>query len=111
MFKNHFLLAIGLLSLLLVAMAVSRPLAKAPTSSELSWPPRPVIADLSIERGREADAARWTAIAEYYQNFEKGSALQLGRAADTLRWTAIAKHYVELNFQSRRYVRHAIKYI
>ena len=111
MFKNYFLLGIGLLSLLLVAMAVSRPLVKSPTSAELSWPPRPVIADLSIQRGREADSARWTAIAEYYQNFEKVGALQLGRAADALRWTAVAKHYIQLNFQSRRYVFHVLKYM
>jgi hypothetical protein len=128
MFKKNFLLVIGLLSLLLVAMAVSRPAAKAPTAAELSWPPRPVVVDLSIQRGRVADSARlsgiaesyiprglmadslrWSGIAGTYQNAEK-AALQLGRTADALRWTAIAKHHVQLNFQSRRYIFHALKY-
>ncbi|HUF00587.1 MAG TPA: hypothetical protein VMN99_15125, partial [Anaerolineales bacterium] len=44
MFKNRFLLVIGMLSLLLVTMAVSRPLIEAPSAEELSWTPRPVIA-------------------------------------------------------------------
>lgn len=43
MLKNRFLLVIAVLSLLLVTMAVSGPLASDPTSAELSWPLRPVI--------------------------------------------------------------------
>ncbi|HEX6034601.1 MAG TPA: hypothetical protein VFY83_09220 [Anaerolineales bacterium] len=43
MFKNRFLLLLDVLSLLLVAMAVSRPFPKSPKSANLSWPPRPVI--------------------------------------------------------------------
>jgi hypothetical protein len=97
MFKNRFLLVLGLLSLLLVAMAVSRPLAKTPTSVDLSLPHRPVIASrgyyFAIQRGREADSARLTAMAEYYQNIEEANPIQRGRSADALRWTAIAKHY------------------
>ena len=55
MFKNRFLIVLGLLSLLLVAMAVALPPANAPAIS-------------AIQRGREAYAARWTAMGEYYQN-------------------------------------------
>ena len=43
MFKNRFLLILGVLSLLLVAMAVSRPFSKTPKSADLSLPPRPVM--------------------------------------------------------------------
>jgi len=43
MFKNRFILVLGVLSLLLVTMAVSQPFSNAPTAEELSWPPRPVI--------------------------------------------------------------------
>ena len=53
MLKNRFLLALSLLSLLLVAMVVALPPANAPTNS-------------AIQRSRAADAARWSAMGEYY---------------------------------------------
>ena len=77
MFKNRFLIVIGLLSLLLVAMVMSSPLSNTPTSAE---------------RGRAADATRWTAMGEYYETLEE-SQLQRSRAADTARWTAMAERY------------------
>jgi hypothetical protein len=43
MFKNRFILVLGVVSLLLVTMAVSKPFSAAPTAKELSWPARPVI--------------------------------------------------------------------
>ena len=43
MFTNRFILAIGLLALLLVALTVSHPISNDPTSVDTSWPPRPVI--------------------------------------------------------------------
>jgi hypothetical protein len=94
MFKNRFLLVLGLLSLLLVAMAVSRTPAKAPTSAKLSWPHRPMIGDLSLQRGRVADSARLTAIGEYYQALAVDEAArQRSQEADTARWTAMAEYY------------------
>jgi hypothetical protein len=53
MFKNRFLIVLGVLSLLLVAMVISFPLSNTPTSAE---------------RGRAADMARWKAMGEYYAN-------------------------------------------
>ena len=53
MFKNRFLIVLGVLSLLLVAMVISFPLSNTPTSAE---------------RGRTADMARWKAMGEYYAN-------------------------------------------
>jgi hypothetical protein len=41
--KNRFILIVGLLSVLLVTMAVSRPFGGLPTAEKLSWPPRPVM--------------------------------------------------------------------
>ena len=77
MFKNRFLIVLGVLSLLLVAMVISFPLSNTPTSAE---------------RGRAADATRWTALGEYYEKLEE-SQLQRSRAADTARWESIAEYY------------------
>jgi hypothetical protein len=85
MFKNRFLLAIGLFSLLLVAMAVVLPPANATTTS-------------AIQRGREAYAARWTAMGEHYEKLAE-SQLQRSRDADTARWEAMGEYYLN---QSRR---------
>jgi hypothetical protein len=49
MFKNRFLLVLGLLSLLLVAMSVFEEAER-------------------IQQSRAADAARWEAMGEYYAN-------------------------------------------
>jgi hypothetical protein len=83
MFKNRFLIVLGVLSLLLVAMAISFPLSNSPTSAE---------------RARAADMARWTAMGEYYAKLE-ASQLQRSRAADTARWEAMGEYYLN---QSRR---------
>ena len=112
MLKNRFLIVLGLLSLLLVAMAVSRPAPKPASTEDLDWPARPVIAsdDLAIQRGRQADAARLTAMSEYYQKqrsqeaysarltaqaggYQNEQAIQKGRLADALRWNAIAEYH------------------
>ena len=83
MFKNRFLIVLGALSLLLVAMVISFPLSNTPTAAE---------------RGRTADATRWTAMGEYYEKLEE-SQLQRSRAADTARWEAMGEYYLN---QSRR---------
>ena len=81
MFKNRFLLVLSLLSLLLVAMAVARPPDSAPTNS-------------AIQRGREAYAARWTGLGEYYQNRAIDEAeRERSRAADAARWSAMGEYY------------------
>ena len=81
MFKNRFLLVLSLLSLLLVAMAVALPPASAPTNS-------------AIQRGREAYAARWTGLGEYYQNRAIDEAeRERSRAADAARWSAMGEYY------------------
>jgi hypothetical protein len=46
----------------------------------------------SLQRGREADAARYTAMAKYY-TAKDGADLQRGRDADAARYTAMAEYY------------------
>jgi hypothetical protein len=77
MFKNRFLIVLGVLSLLLVAMVISFPLSNTPTSAE---------------RGRAADATRWKAMGEYYEKLEEFQ-LQRSRAADAARWSAMGEYY------------------
>lgn len=77
MFKNLVLIVLGVLSLLLVAMAISSPISNTSTLAE---------------RGRAADATRWTAMGEYYEKFGE-SQLQRSRVADAARWTAMAERY------------------
>ena len=67
--KNHVILLVGLLSVLLVAMAVSRPLSNIPTAEELSWPPRPVMVSGVDE----------TLLSDYY---ERQAAMSVAEAAD-----------------------------
>lgn len=79
MYTNRFLIVLGVLSLLLVAMAFSSPFSDTPKS---------------VERGRTADATRWTAMGEYYGKFDQPQLqLQHSRVADAARWTAMAEHY------------------
>ena len=69
MFKNRFILILGLLSLLLVTMAVSRPFVKSPTAEALRWPSRPVIVHVLDN----------TLLSDYY---ERQAALKVVDAAD-----------------------------
>ena len=52
-------------------------------------------------RGQAADAARWTAMGEYYRNLAKSQNLDRGWAADAARWTAMAEYYRQLNTMSK----------
>lgn len=51
-----------------------------------------------IQRSRNADAARWMAMSEYYQKLAEVQAqnLERGRDADAARWTAMAEYYTQL---------------
>jgi hypothetical protein len=67
--KNRIILFVGLLSVLLVAMAVARPLSNIPSAEELSWPPRPVMVSGVDE----------TLLSDYY---ERQVAMKVVEAAD-----------------------------
>jgi hypothetical protein len=109
MFKNRFLIVLGVLSLLLVAMVISFPLSNTPTSAERGrasdaarWAAMGEYYQNRAEaenftRSRTADAARWEAMGRYYQGFGGGASLNLlrSRAADTARWTAMGEYYAQ----------------
>jgi hypothetical protein len=65
MFKNRYLLVLGVLSILFVTMAVSRPLSIARSPADLSWPPRPVVIPV----------AGTTQFSDYYARHNDTSAL------------------------------------
>ena len=67
--KNRFMLIVGLLSVLLVTMAVSRPFSDIPAAERLSWPPRPVIVS-GVDN---------TQLSDYY---ERQAAMNVAEAAD-----------------------------
>lgn len=107
MFKNRFLIVLGVLSLLLVAMAVSSPLSNSRTSAErvqaadaARWTAMGEyygkLEESQLQRSRAADAARWTAIAERYQSLEETRNPSRGQTADTARWTAMANYYLQV---------------
>ena len=50
----------------------------------------------SIARSRTADAARWIAMGDYYEKLEV-SQIQRSLAADTARWNALAEYYSLIN--------------
>jgi len=52
----------------------------------------------NLTRSRTADAARWEAMGRYYQQFGGGANLNLlrSRAADIARWTAMTEYYQKL---------------
>jgi hypothetical protein len=56
-------------------------------------------ASASLQRSRDNDAARYTAMAEYYIAYN-GASLQRGREADAARYTAMAKYFEAQNSQS-----------
>ena len=108
MFKNRFLIVLGVLSLLLVAMVISFPLSNTPTSAERGraadatrWTALgeyyEKLEESQLQRSRAADAARWTAMVERYQSVEEAQNLQRGRVADAARWTAMADYYLQVS--------------
>lgn len=107
MFKNRFLIVLGVLSLLLVAMAISSPLSNTPTSVERGRTADAIryrsmaeyymkLEKTAFQRSQTADAARWTAMAERYQSVEEARNLSRGRAADATRWAAMADYYLKM---------------
>lgn len=107
MFKNRFLIVLGVLSLLLVAMVISFPLSNTPTSADRGraadatrWTAMgeyyEKLEESQLQRSRAADTARWTAMVERYQSVEEAQNLQRGRAADAARWTAMADYYLQV---------------
>lgn len=107
MFKNRFLIALGVLSLVLVAMVFSPPLSNTKNSVERGQAADAAryrsmaeyyvkIMEPAIQRSRAADAARWTAMAERYQSVKEAQNLSRGQAADAVRWTTMSNYYLQV---------------
>lgn len=107
MFKNRFLIVLGVLSLLLVAMAFSSPLSNTSTSVEhgraadaARWTAMgesyEKLGETQLQNSRAADAARWSAMVERYQSLEESQNLSRGQTADAARWTATADYYLQV---------------
>ena len=78
MFKNRFTLIAAMLFAVLVSLALANPFAIAPSSEELSWPPRPVILPVT---GAEARSYSMDSATRSYIAW--GQAMQVRNAMDS----------------------------
>lgn len=117
MSANRFLNLLVLMALALVAtLTVREAVATSAVLSDTEKAQRAQVADAARwtamgeyyanvsevqSRGQAADAARWTAMSEYYKNLAKSQNLDRGRAADAARWTAVADYYLRFNGVSK----------
>jgi hypothetical protein len=117
MSANRFLNLLVLMALALVAtLTVREAMATSAVLSDAQKAERAQAADAARwtamaeyyasaaevqSRGQAADAARWTAMGEYYKNLAKSQNLDRGRAADAARWTAMADYYLRFNGVSK----------
>ena len=91
MYKNRFFTVLVPIALIVVlALTVREVFA----TSSLMLDPQTQEA-LNLQRGRAADAARWTAMSEYYDKLKQAQ-LERRRAADTARWNAMAEYYMQM---------------
>ena len=109
MYANRFFALVVVMALAaVIALTVHEAVA---TSASALDPQAPEAQRL--ERGRAADAARWTAMGEYYgqleaaqlqrsrwnamfehhQNLEEAQSMERSREAETARWNAMAEYY------------------
>ena len=89
MITNRFFSLLVVMALVLVATLTVREVMA--TSAVLS----------DAQRAQAADAARWTAIGEYYRALVHAPTIDRGRAADAVRWTAMAESYLRMNLPSK----------
>jgi hypothetical protein len=90
MFKNRFFSLLVAVALAVIAILTAQ---DAIATSNLA---SDSLETLGIQKNWTADAARWTAMGEYYQNRAEAGNLTLSRTADTARWTAMAEYYQKL---------------
>lgn len=92
MFKNRFFTFVVIPAIVaVIAFTVRETVA----TSAIALDPQ-VLEAQRLERSRAADAARWTAMGEYYQNRAEAGNLTHSRTADAARWTAMAEYYQKL---------------
>ena len=114
MSTNRFFSLLVVMSLVLIAtLTVREALATSAVGSDTQNAQRAQAADAARwtamaeyytnaeavqSRGQAADSAHWTAMSEYYQAQVQN--LDRGQAADAARWTAMAEYYLRLNSAS-----------
>ena len=103
MFKNRLLLRSGVLSLVIGRDGDFIPRSNTPTSAERGraadatrWTAIGSTALGGSPARRGADTARWNAMAEHYQTLEGAQGMERSREAETARWTAMAEYYQQL---------------
>jgi len=114
MFTNRFFNLVIVMALVLVAsltvrevLATSTVLSdteEAQAADAARWTAMgEYYADLETIQSREqaADAAHWIAMGMYYENQAKSQSLGLNHIADAARWTAMAEYYLRLNSASK----------
>jgi len=55
-----------------------------------------------LQRSRAAEAARWTAMGEYYEKLNGSQRIMRSRTADAARWTAMGDYYEKEESQIQR---------
>ena len=83
--NRFFSLLVVMALMLVVTLTVREAVATSAVLSEVQ----------KAERAQAADAARWTAMGEYYQGFDVARR-ERSLAAETARWTAIGAYYSDL---------------
>ena len=94
MYANRFFTFVVILALVAVIALTVR---EAVATSAIALDPGAQEAQ-HLQGSRAADATRWTAMGEYYENLDE-SQLQRSRDADIARWEAMGEYYLN---QSRR---------
>jgi hypothetical protein len=92
MYANRFFTSVVILAFVAVIALIVR---EAFATSTIALDPQ-ALETQRLERSRAADAARWTAMGEYYEQLNGAQNMERSRAADSARWTAMGEYYGNL---------------
>ena len=92
MYGNKFFILVVIIALLAV---ITLSVREAPTTSAIALNPQALEAQ-RLERSRAAEASRWTAMGEYYEQLTGAQNMERRQGAETARWTAMAQYYQKL---------------
>jgi hypothetical protein len=95
MYANRFFSLLVAVALAVVAILIA--LDGIATSNVAS----DSLETLQMQKNWTADAARWTAMGEYYQNRAEAENLTLSRTADAARWEAMGRYYQQFGGGAR----------
>jgi hypothetical protein len=96
MYANRFFTLAVIMSLVVViALTVRETVA----TSAIALDPGAEAAQ-RLQRSRAADAARWTAMGEFYEKLNGSQSIARSRTADIARWTAQSSNDTQLFYAS-----------